>query len=488
MSSAEGLRHLLREVYAGGPRSEVLITDWDYHQRFYGPGANEKHPDDLAPDDAKPPTGSVLESVPATRCIARRFVLRTFDAPLPAGTPAAPPIEGAAYILGDNPEAAALQQRLAAQGVRVYLLAPQADPQVVIAELERLWAAEPATSLFVTTACDREAAWLDDRQAEPRRLPHFLLPYLVVQRWYQLLLAVPDAPRGTLVAVTHLGGDFGYSQAVVAPEGGMLTGLLKSLWIETSRRPKGQLRVKAVDVPADEAPPSVAQAICEELAADDPEIEVGRSGRRRCVVRPVAQPSEELPCRDITRGGTWVVTGGARGITAVASLALARSYGLTLHLIGTTPAPREDASWRHYNPEELKQFKAQVIREALSAGHLPDEAWDPYKHDLEIYANLGRFAASGVKAVYHCCDLADREALACLLNEIRSADGPIRGILHGAGYGQPDRFEFKKRRKIDRAFQGKVVGAINLMTLTRPDPLEYFVPLGVLPDASGATG
>lgn len=137
-----------------------------------------------------------------------------------------------------------------------------------------------------------------------------MLPYLVVERWYQLLLAMPDVPQGTLVAATHLGGDFGYSQAVAAPEGGMMTGLLKSLWIETSRRSKGRLRVKVVDVPADESPQSLAQAICEELAADDPEIEIGRSGGRRLVVRPVAEPAEELPRHNITRGGTWVVTGG----------------------------------------------------------------------------------------------------------------------------------------------------------------------------------
>ncbi len=293
MSSAEGLRHLLREVYAGGPCSEVLITDWDYHQRFYGPGANEKHPDDLAAGEGRP-APSAVESAPAMPRLARRFVLRTFESPLPAGSPAAPPVSGAAYILGNNPEAAALQHQLATRGVRVHMLSPQADPQIVIAELERLWATEPATNFFVTTACDAEAARLDDRRAAERRRPHFLLPYLVVQRWYQLLLTLPDAPRGTLVAVTHLGGDFGYSQAVASPEGGMLTGLLKSLWIETSRRSKGQLRVKVVDVPADEAPQSVAQAICEELAADDPEIEVGRSGARRLVVRPVAQPSEDV--------------------------------------------------------------------------------------------------------------------------------------------------------------------------------------------------
>ncbi len=136
----------------------------------------------------------------------------------------------------------------------------------------------------------------------------------------------------------------------------------------------------------------------------------------------------------------------------------------------------------------MKQFKARVVREALAAGRLPEEAWDPYKHDKEIYANLRRFAADGVKAVYHACDLADRAALARLLDEIRSADGPIRGIIHGAGYAEAARFESRKRPKIDRTIRGKVEGAINLMSLTCPDPLEHFVAFGSLSGRFGGNG
>lgn len=72
---------------------------------------------------------------------------------------------------------------------------------------------------------------------------------------------------------------------------------------------------------------------------------------------------------------------------------LAQRYELRLHLIGTLPAPQEDAAWRHYSPEELKHFRSQVIREAIAAGRAADDAWDPYKRNLEIDANLRRFAA-----------------------------------------------------------------------------------------------
>ena len=36
MPKREGINHLVRELYAGAPTPEVLITSWEYHGRYYG--------------------------------------------------------------------------------------------------------------------------------------------------------------------------------------------------------------------------------------------------------------------------------------------------------------------------------------------------------------------------------------------------------------------------------------------------------------------
>ena len=46
---------------------------------------------------------------------------------------------------------------------------------------------------------------------------------------------------------------------------------------------------------------------------------------------------------------------------------------------------------------------------------------------------LRTFAAAGVEATYHACDVGDRDSLAAVLDTIRGTSGPIEGILHGAG-------------------------------------------------------
>jgi acyl transferase domain-containing protein/NAD(P)-dependent dehydrogenase (short-subunit alcohol dehydrogenase family) len=478
MPKAEGIRHLLREIYAGTPQSEVLITDWDYYQRFYGAAFLTSLPLEVGEAAAEPPESG----------IAQRYVLRTFDAPLPAGAPSSPVIDGPVYILGQNTDAQALCQRLVNQGVTVHML-PVSEAQAdVVAGLERLWATSPAHYLFLMTARDEEASQLHDQASWKNRQWAVTLPYVVTQRWFQLLSKLPTRRRATLVAATSLGGDFGFRQKVIAPEGGMLTGLLKSLYIEDTRRPESWIRVKAIDAPADEDPHALAEAICRELAADRPEIEVAWSQGQRRVVQTVLQPVEDLHRLDLPRGGNWVVTGGARGITAAAVEELAKRYALKLHLIGTCPKPSEDAPWRNCNEEQMKELKTAVVRQAVAEGRSPEDEWEKIKHDIEIFNTLKRMTDEGIKVTYHACDLSDWDALAKVLDRVRELDGPIQAIIHGAGYAKSARFEMIRADRFQRTLRGKIDGAVALMSLTRRDPIHYFVAFGSLSGRLGGNG
>jgi len=477
MPKREGIRHLLRELYAGTPQSEVLITDWDYYQRFYGVAFLELQP--LDPGEAS--------AAPEGR-VAQRHVMRMVDAPLAESSPKMPAIDGPVLILGQNRVSQTLCQQLVDHGVAVQMLPVSEDAADVIAALERIWETQPATHLFLLTGRDEEATQLYDRSAWEERRWAITVPYLVTQRWFQLLLKLPDQRPGTVVAVTSLGGDFGFQAKVDAPEGGMLAGLLKSLYIEDTRRTPSRLRVKVIDAPAEEAPHRLAEAVCRELAADRPEVEVAWSQGQRRVVRAVPEPIEQFRRLDLARGGNWVITGGARGITAAVAEELGRRYGMKLHLIGCSPAPKEDAPWRHFTEDEMKQYKSTLVREAIAAGRSPDDDWERVKHDVEIYATLKRMTDAGLKVTYHSCDVGDWDTLAAVLERVRELDGPIQGILHGAGYAKSSRFETVRPDRFARTVRPKADGTMALMTLTRRDPLHYFIVFGSLSGRYGGNG
>ncbi len=492
MPMREGIRHLLRELYAGAPRSEVLITDWDYYRRFYvdkkrsSPQGESAARSDSAPIESEAPAESKSSAAPT---IAQRRVPRMVDAPLPMSTVADLRIDGAALILGENAAAAALGQRLQAAGASVRFLRSSDNPDTVVAELEQQWSAEPVRHLFILTGRDDDASrWQDAAGWRQRRARGVIVPYLVAQRWLQLVETLPQKQSTTLAAVTALGGAFGLAGDVPAPEGGMLCGMLKSLYVEGCRAPRDGLRLKVVDVPADAAPNELAESVCRELAAGMPEIEVGWSANCRRVVQSIVEPVDSLPRTDLPHGGVWVVTGGARGITAASALALGRRYGLKLHLIGKSPEPRDDAPWRHHDENAMKTLRASIVQAAVAEGRSPEEEWLRIKKDVEIYETLEQFRKAGVRFTYHVCDVSDWIALARTLDDIRRADGPIEGIIHGAGYGRPARFEHKDRGALARTVASKVDGAVALMALTAQDPLRWFVGFGSLSGRFGGNG
>ena len=136
----------------------------------------------------------------------------------------------------------------------------------------------------------------------------------------------------------------------------------------------------------------------------------------------------------------------------------------------------------------MKAIKADIVRKATEEGRSPTDDWDRVRKDREIHQSLERFAAAGVRAVYHSCDVTDWDDVERTLSEIRAQDGPIEGIIHGAGYAKSARFEAKDARSIDRTFDPKVDGAVALLALTRNDPLKFLVGFGSISGRFGGNG
>ena len=512
MSKQEGINHLLREMYAGAPISEVLITTWDYHGRFYG---TEDHP---KPGDEDGPSQSPTDSIPSTEAatpiappapvvkparpapqakwdpvpfvpLTYRSELRMVAAPLPAGSAIAPQWQGPAVIMGHNAAAFALRDRLQAAGVPVHMLPDTKSPEEAAAAMDTIYASGRPRYLFLMSGRDTSnaslldhAGWLD------RRAAGVVVPFMAAQQWFRLRMKAKDTTPITIVAATTMGGDFALSSHVATPEGGAICGMLKSIYVEDTRRSPSEVRVKVIDAPADEAPATLVDAIFRELAANDPYVEVGWSRGARSVIQSFARPVESLPKTDMPHGGTWVVTGGARGVTAAAAFELGKRFGIKLHLIGRSRVPRPDSEWRDCTPEKLNEIKAKIVRQAVAEGRSPEPEWDAIKSDIEIDETLKKFAAAGVQATYYSCDLSNWAQLATILDQVRRQDGPIQGIMHGAGFARSGKFGTRSRDLVERTLAGKLDGAVGLMSLTRNDPVRYFLGFGSISGRYGGNG
>jgi len=248
--------------------------------------------------------------------------------------------------------------------------------------------------------------------------------YFHTQQWLSGVLETGAEKQAAIVSVTSLGGDFGLAGNVADYESAGQSGLLKAIRYEFP-----EVRVKVIDTAPDDDP---APYVIAELSSADNRVEVSWSRGIRYVIQGEARPAQRGA--GFQSAGAWVVTGGARGITARCADALAARFGVHLYLLGRTPAGTAEAQHPYYS-----------------------------------------------------CDVTDRDALARVLAEIRAQE-PITGILHGAGVEYSAGFLRKQAAQVRETLAVKVAGARNLMELTANDPLRYFVAFGSAAGRFGGAG
>ncbi|MCA9048508.1 MAG: KR domain-containing protein, partial [Planctomycetaceae bacterium] len=450
-----------------------------------------------ATESATAAVPSVIRRTTAAETSAtQRFALRVVDAPRREGMPSLPKLNGAAVIVGNSDLAEHLADRIRSLGQQAFLLSDVVCLEDAEAQLRTIWRTSTTPHLFLLTPHDHDALKeLDADHWRRRRVRALQVPFRVCQLWMQHAIDNELMEDASVVAVSRLGGGFGFSgRGVVSPE--YPGGLIKAMLIESWMREFRTTPMKVIDLAGDVPASAAVRGILNELAVPSYDMEVVVNGATRRSVQAIPAPllqhhtSTETTAgraRRITRGGTWIVTGGGRGITALTAMALAERHDLSLHLLGTAPVPELSQDLRQAAAEDRSQLRRQVMASA-PAGENPVEVWRNTEKAIEIDVTLQECRRRGIQATYHSCDVACGESVAAVLDFIRRTDGPIRGILHGAGAGQDSRFDRKRPDKVEKCLKAKIDGGLTMMHHTMTDPLEWFVAYGSISGRFGANG
>ena len=419
-----------------------------------------------------------------------RFSLGTVAAPQRDDMPALPTLHGPALILGRGPMAEALAEAVLAAGQDAFLL--EADDEAEAeTQLEEIWTEAFTPHVFLATPHDPDrmeplaaAVW------QNRREPALKVPFRVCQLWMTKAIDEGRMERCSVVALASLGGQFGFDGRAESIEGGGIGALVKAMLIEAWMRGARTTPMKVIDVAPGSEPAAVAAAAMRELAVPSYDMELATDGRERRAVQAIARPLRQAqqPKRAITRGGTWIVSGGGRGITALCAKELAARHDLKLWLLGTAPQPHVTPEQREAYQTEAGALRRRTMQAAATAGENGVEAWRDLEKALEIDITLQAMAAAGVQAKYRSVDISDVEGVAAILEEVRRTDGAIHGVLHGAGAGQDARFDRKRPDKVEKCIRAKVDGALALAAATEHDDLEWFVGFGSISGRFGANG
>ncbi len=440
---------------------------------------------------------STVATVPIPAHGACRFGLKLERVPRLPGMPQSPQWQGDALIIGHNPLADELISRFRAEGVVTHQIRAQ-NVTELDAELDRIWQTAETPHLFITSPHDSSAVEVETAsQWALRRDAAIVIPFRTCQRWMQRLIDQDDMAKATLATIVNAGGDFGFSrQQIAAPESGAMAGLTKAMLIESWMRGFRETPMKVIDVRPETATRAAVDGIFRELACPSHDEEVVVDGEQRWAVRPEYLPLNEQTRangsptvgRPITRGGTWIVSGGGRGITALTAMALAEQHALQLHLLGTAPHPALSDAIRIRAIKDRPALRREVMHHAQQLGANPIETWRDTEKAIEIDITLQECKQRGIQAFYHSVDVSDASAVADIVAGIRQHHGPIRGVIHGAGAGQDARFDRKRIDKVEKCIRAKVDGAYALADATQDDPLEWFVGFGSISGRFGANG
>ncbi len=277
---------------------------------------------------------------------------------------------------------------------------------------------------------------------------------------------------GALFAtISRLDGSFGFGTDTILsdPLSGGLAGMAKTASHEWS-----EVSCKAIDLGSFTDHALEAEAVANELLLDGP-LEVGLSPAGRIALKTIDLPEQpqtgEAPLHS---GDVVVITGGGRGVTAAAAIALASAYKPLLVLLGRSQEFQSEPEWLVALQDE-SLIKRAILEHTADKLH-PREIEERYRGIIagrELKETLTRIAECGARAIYRSVDIRDAAAVSALFSDIRRDFGPIRGIVHGAGVLADRLISDKSLEQFTMVYSTKVKGLEALFAATAQDDLRF---------------
>ena len=258
----------------------------------------------------------------------------------------------------------------------------------------------------------------------------------------------------TVCFVQFGGSHFGRTPATANLAGAGCTALAASLHHEHP-----ELRVRVVDLSVNLPDTAAADAVLAEMRTEHAFSAAGYDEQaNRWVLRPALSRPADYDSRPLAwfPDDVILVSGGAKGITAECALAAAGATGARLALLGSTPLPK-NREGRNNSGRDIAQ-------------------------------TLERMASAGIQAAYYACDLTDAAAVAAVVARIRSEQGPVKALIHGAGLNRPRPLKTVSPGQALEEINPKVGGLLNLWAALKDRPPELVVGLSSIIGITGMPG
>ncbi|MTJ12554.1 SDR family NAD(P)-dependent oxidoreductase [Anabaena sp. UHCC 0187] len=282
--------------------------------------------------------------------------------------------------------------------------------------------------------------------------------------------------RSYFINVARLDGEFGLGEThnFSAITGGLF-GLSKSINQEWEN-----VFCRSLDLNPEIDPETSVKHILAEI--HDPNLliqEVGYSskGRVNLIADFSPLPTTNSP-REITKDQVFLVSGGAKGITAQCVIKIAQEYQCKFILLGRSSREPEPV-WAE-NCETEAELKQRILENFQAQGEkatpiMVQKKYQAISSQREIQNTLKAIEQAGGEAEYLNVDITDTVLLESKLTDVSQRFGAITGIIHGAGNLADKRIEKKSIQDFENVYAAKVKGLENLLRCVPASQLQYLV-------------
>ena len=181
----------------------------------------------------------------------------------------------------------------------------------------------------------------------------------------------------------------------------------------------------------------------------------------------------------INQNTVCLVSGGGKGITAQAAIALSQQYQCKFILLGRSTISNPEPEWARDCNDEMK-LKKRILEYLLQQEEKPtpkmvQREYKSLAAKREIEQTLDQISQAGGQAEYLSVDVTDKDAVAQAISAVESRLGKIKAIVHGAGNLADKPIEKKTERDFDLVYAPKVRGLSNLLNCIDPSQLDCLV-------------
>lgn len=274
-----------------------------------------------------------------------------------------------------------------------------------------------------------------------------------------------------VAGISQLDGAFGFKHdRSVNAESAGLAGLLKTLQIEW---PGVNCRMLDIDSAWQDTAAQAAVILAELYLTDG--LETGLADGKRFKLDLQLTDLPELNTAAFDADDLFVISGGARGVTAEAAIALSRAFKPKLALLGRSPKPFKEPVWLAGLTVQGDIKKAIIANDFKNTTPAPKDVEARFRYYManrEINANLDKMCALGADAKYYNVDILDKAALQTAFTDIKADMGAVTALVHGAGVLEDKLLLGKTGTQFARVYTTKVTGLRNLLAACKNEKLK----------------